>query len=129
MLKSDLILLLINKRIRRIRGNRMTSFGEMIKISLGRKNETDTITRLGEKPSNDLKVNKDIDPPTKQELLLWKLYGLLPEELAEIEEELDISIEKDKPKKLEKVKEEDTLGLDPKVKRHLDKHYRVRLEM
>ena len=96
----------------------MSNFSEKLLISLSRGEETSAV-------ENDEKRGK----PTQRELLLWKIYKLTPEELEQIEEDMNVTIEKDKPKRIkmsDSEKEEKALGLDSKVKRYLDKKYKGR---
>ncbi len=51
---------------------------------------------------------------SKNEMLVFQKYGLTPEEILLIEEQLHIGIEKAKPRKLDE-KEDKNLGLDSRV--------------
>lgn len=59
---------------------------------------------------------------SKNDLLIYERYGLLPEEIAVIEEALDDTIERNKPKKIKGEKEDEKMGLSSKVYKYLEEN-------
>eukprot|EP00121_Abeoforma_whisleri_P013181 Awhi_evm13s12155 len=98
------------------------NFNDFLNVHLS-KNKDDEIKQHAESSNSVIHNDNDL---TKQDLEVYKKYGLLPHQLKEIEDELNLSLEKVYPRRMdgkELKKEKKTLGLDPKLKNHLDKYY------
>eukprot|EP00121_Abeoforma_whisleri_P016664 Awhi_evm2s15282 len=85
------------------------NFNDLLNIHLS-KNKDDEIKQHAES-SNVIHNDNDL---TKQDLEVYKKYGLLPHQLKEIEDELNLSIEKKFPKKMKDSDKEKKLGLPMK---------------
>jgi len=98
----------------------MVDFVDILTMSLYGKKE-DKIINIGQTNQVIDREKTCTNSYTKNEMEIYKKYGLTPEEVALIEEELHIGIEKVHPRKLNEKKDKN-MGLDSRVIKYIEKN-------